>query len=172
MSVSIYDLTVPFFISGLSTLKGVLQKAESYATEGNIEPGVLLNARLFPDMFPLVRQVWACTDTARRGTQRVAGLEPSSVEDNETSFEELYARIDSTIATLKEIDVALFEEAETRAFTMNLGQEMHFTGRSFVLGFAQPNFLFHVATAYNILRHNGVQIGKRDFIAPFMMAQM
>lgn len=168
MSLSLYDVTVPTLVGALTTLKGILGKAAEHAEANKIEPSALLHARLFPDMFSFTRQIQVATDLARRGVARLAGDEPESTEDKETTFAELIARVDATIEVVKAADKAPINGGENREFTLDLGQTVQFTGRSYVLTFLFPNVLFHATTAYNILRHNGVQLGKRDFIAPFI----
>lgn len=169
MKTTFYDLTVPFFQRGLRSLEGYLRKGAAHAEAQGYDPEALLTARLYPDMFNLIEQVQISTDLARRGSARLAGLEPASVADVERTFGALYQRIDFTLAYLSGLDPALFAEAEGRSFTVKMERPLQFTGASYLLGFAQPNFLFHLTTAYNILRHNGVPLGKRDFVAPFMV---
>lgn len=168
MSISMYELAVPLFQRGLAATRSHLQKGLDHATDRGFDPANLLRARLYPDMFDLTRQVQVATDTARRGAARLAGLEPPSVPDTEQTFDELFARLDSTTRYLAELDPRAFDDAADRELTVNLGQPFAFTGRSYLLGYALPNFLFHVTTAYDILRHNGVELGKRDFLTEFI----
>jgi hypothetical protein len=129
---------------------------------------VLLRARLFPDMHPFTRQVQNATDLARRSPERLVGREPSSAEDPAPSFDALSARVKQTREHVQGFDRAAFEGAESRAITLNIGQTLELTGTSYALSFTLPNFLFHVTTAYDILRHNGVALGKRDYLGPFL----
>lgn len=156
---------VTSFTSGLAGLSLVLADAEKYAVERKIDPSVLLGARLFPDMFPLVRQVQIATDHAKGALTRLTGQETPVWTDTEASFAELQERIARALAianTLKEAD---FEGAETRAISIKLRQgTMDFVGAAYLYGFALPNFYFHCTTAYNILRENGVPLGKRLFM--------
>lgn len=169
MSLSLHEIIVPTLIGGLSGLKTILDKAVAHADARKIDERALLDARLYPDMFAFTRQIQVAADVARRGVDRLGGKEPSSVEDKETTFAELIARVESTIAYLKAAESGPIDQSEAREFSVELGQKVDFTGRTYVMTFLIPNFLFHVSTAYNILRHNGVELGKRDFIAPFMM---
>ncbi|WP_428267559.1 DUF1993 domain-containing protein [Haliangium sp.] len=172
MILSLYDITVPTLVGGLNSLQGVLDKAVAHVEAKKLDPRALLDARLYPDMFAFQRQVQVVADLARRGVDRLAGVEPASVPDEETTFTELSARLASTLDHVKGADRAAIDASVDREFTVNVGQTMTFTGRSYLLGFLLPNFLFHVTTAYDILRHNGVELGKRGFIAPFVMAGM
>ncbi len=165
MPLSMYQASIPAFIRTLSALSAVLDKAAQHASERNIEPGVLLNARLFPDMFPMVRQVQLAADFASRTAARLAGLELPKFADTETSFDELKLRIAKTIDFLKTLKPAQIDGSETREVSIPLGGEPQtFQGQPYLLHFALPNFYFHAATAYDILRHCGVEVGKRDFI--------
>ena len=148
----------------LSNLDKILTKAQGDAEARKIDPQVLMNARLAPDMFPFVRQVQITTDQAKGGSSRLAGLEPPKWPDEEKSFADLHARIAKTIAHLKTFKPAQFEGAETRAIELKFpNATLKFTGKDYFLNFVVPNFYFHYTTAYAILRHNGVPIGKRDF---------
>ncbi len=170
MSFSTSDLVTSILVGGLGGMKAHLAKAVAHADAKGLDHRELLDARLAPDMFTLTQQVQSATDTARRGVARIIGNEPTSVADDEKTFDELTARIDATIAYVSGIDKALLDESETRSFTVNFGQDMPFTGRTYLLGFMVPNFLFHATTLYGILRHKGVELGKRDFIAPILMS--
>lgn len=170
--ISVYDLSIRFMVQGLQSQKAYIEKAKAHAEAKSLDASALLNARLFPDMFSLTRQVQSVTDLARRGSSRLAGVEPPSVADDETSFEALVERIDSTIAYVQGLDREAIDASETREIVLDMGgTKMEFTGRSYLLGFLLPNFTFHLSTGYNILRHNGVEIGKRDFLTPFVMGQ-
>ena len=160
--------SVPVFRQLLASLADLLGKAEAHATEKKIDPAVLLQTRLFPDMFPLVRQVQLATDTAKFGAARLAGVESPRFEDVETTFEELYARLDAVADYLRTFDEAALQGSETRAVTLSTRTrgDLHFDGRGYLLGFALPNLFFHVTTAYAILRHRGVPLGKLDYLGP------
>ena len=165
MSFSIYDASVPLFKRQLTALDTILDKAAAHAEARKIDPSVLLNARLFPDMFPLARQVQIASDAAKGLTARLAGSEPPVFEDTEKTFPELKERIRKTVAYLDTIAAAKIEGSEQRQVKLKLGpNEMTFTGSDFLRNFALPNFYFHVTAAYAILRHNGVDIGKLDFL--------
>ena len=165
MSMSLYPVTVTVFTKTLSNLKAVLAKAKAHALEHKIEEAALVDARLYPDMFPLSRQVQIATDIARGCAARLAGVEPPSYDDNERSFDDLAARVDRTIDYLRGLDEKQFDGADTREITRPLrGQPHTFTGVNYALQFGVPNVYFHAATAYDILRHNGVPLGKGDFL--------
>jgi hypothetical protein len=162
-----YDASIPPLKRALSNLSHILKKGEEHADAKKIEHSVLLNARLFPDMFPLSQQVQIATDMSKGAAARLAGLEVPSYEDNETTFEQLQARIAKTIAFIDSVQPAQLEGAETREITINVRKmELKFTGQSYLLAWVNPNVYFHVTTAYNILRHNGVELGKPDFLGP------
>ena len=165
MSLSIYDVSIPQLKNQLNALETMLDKAAAHAEARKIEPSALLNARLFPDMFPLVRQVQVATDSAK-GVARIVGIEPPVFEDTEKTFPELKARIQKTISFLNTLDAAKFAGSEQRQVKLKIGpnDELSFIGLDFLRNFVVPNFFFHVTTAYAILRHNGVDIGKRDFL--------
>ncbi|EYD77645.1 hypothetical protein Rumeso_00811 [Rubellimicrobium mesophilum DSM 19309] len=149
----------------LSALRGLLQKAEDHCAARRIDPSVLLGCRLFPDMYPLSRQVQIACDHAKGAAHRLAGREVPSVPDVETTFAELRDRIDRTATLVRELPAEAYEGAETRTVTLKMRTgEVTFTGRDYLWKFALPNLYFHAATAYNILRHNGVELGKRDFL--------
>ena len=165
MSISLYQASVPVFQQFLGSLRAVLAKAEAHAAAHKIEPAVLLQARLYPNMFTLTRQVQIAGDFAKGAPARLAGLEPPKYEDDEASFAELVARIDRTSAFLKTLKAAQIDGQEERTIDLKVGgQPMSFKGQPYLLQFALPNFFFHAATAYAILRHNGVELGKRDFM--------
>jgi len=163
--MSLYEVSVPTFIRMLGNLDLFLTKAEEYASANQIEPAVLVNARLFPDMLPLKRQVQIATDSAKRGAGRLAGVEMPVFEDDEETFKQLHARIKKTISFLKKLKKKQFEGAEARTIELPMGKTtLKLDGTSFLMGFAMANFSFHVVTAYNILRHNGVKLGKMDYL--------
>ncbi len=165
MSFNIYQASVPAFLQTLGALSGILTKAATYAETKKIDPSVLINARLAPDMFPLARQIQIATDHAKGASARLAGVEMPSYPDTETTFADLQARIAKTVEFVKSLKPAQFETAATREVVLKIGgQEMKFPGATYLSHFAFPNFYFHATTAYDILRHNGVDVGKRDFI--------
>jgi hypothetical protein len=165
MSLSMHYVTVTVFVRALSNLRNVLAKAKEHALSHKVEEAVFLNARLYPDMFPLSRQVQIATDIARGAAARLAGLEPPPYEDKEQTFDDLSARVTRTIEYMKALDPKQFEGAETRELTRPVRGEPHrFTGINYLLQFAMPNVFFHMATAYGILRHNGVVLGKADYL--------
>ena len=165
MAITIYDQIVPVFSNMLSNLDKVFTKAEADAETRKIDPQVFVDARLAPDMLPLTRQVQIMTDQAKGGASRLAGLEPPKWPDEEKTFADLHARIAKTIAHLKSFKPAQFEGAETRSIELKFPQRTFtFTGKEYLLNFVTPNFYFHYTTAYAILRHNGVPIGKGDFL--------
>ena len=163
--ISMYDVSVPVFSERLRALALVLTKAEANATERKIDPQVFLNARLSPDMLPLTKQVQIATDHAKGAPSRLAGREVPRYEDDEASFADLQARVAKTrdyLATFKPEDL---EGSETRTVTLKLGgTDMEFKGQKYLLDVAMPNFYFHVTTAYAILRHYGVPLGKAVFL--------
>ena len=167
MSLSMHQASAPVFIQGLKGLSGVLTKAVAHAEARKIDPAVLLQSRLYPDMFPLVRQVQIACDFAKGAAGRLAGAELPAFEDNETTIDELKARIDRTIAFIEGLNPSAFDGAAERDITLvRRGETSVVKGLAYLQQQAMPNFYFHVATAYAILRHNGVEIGKRDFIGP------
>ena len=165
MSLSMYQASVPVFIRALTNLSAILKKGEAYAQAKKIDPAVLVNARLYPDMFPLTRQVQIASDTAKGCASRLAGQEPPSYPDNEQTFAELHARIDKTIAHLKSLKPAQIDGSEERAIELKMrDRTLHLKGQEYLFERSLPNLFFHVTTAYDILRHNGVEIGKKDFL--------
>lgn len=165
MSLSMYQASIPVLIRGLNNLSAILGKAAAHAEAKNISPEVFINARLAPDMFPLVRQVQSVSDGAKGCAARLAGVEVPSYADTETSFPELQERIAKTVTFLKSISPEQIDGSEERPVTLKVrGKEIHFTGQTYLLGFVLPNFYFHLTTAYGILRHNGVEIGKMDYL--------
>jgi uncharacterized protein len=166
MTVSMYKISVPIFVQFLTSLSAMLDKAGAYCEAKKIEPSALLNARLFPDMFPFARQVRAATDHAVNATARLAGVEPPTLANTEASFAELKQRVDKAIAFVKEFKAAQIDGSEDKAIkiTFPSGATRDFTGQSLLLNNSLPNFYFHCTTAYDILRHSGVELGKRDFM--------
>ena len=156
---------VPSYTHFHRCLSAILTKAEAHCADRNIDPNALLTARLFPDMLNLTRNVLIACDTAKGLAARLSQTENPSFEDNEATFAELQARITKTIEFMQSVPEAAFSGAEGRDVIMKFGaQEMTFTGAAYFSGFATPNFYFHMTTAYDILRHNGVELGKRDFL--------
>ncbi|KSF79422.1 DUF1993 family protein [Pseudomonas paraeruginosa] len=165
MSLSIYQASIPTFLRTLGNLSAILKKAAAHAEAKNIDPRIFIDARLAPDMFPLARQVQIASDAAKGAGARLAGLEVPSYADTETTFDELQARIARTVEFLEGIREEQLDGAEERNVTLKVrGQEISFNGRDYLFGFALANFFFHVTTAYAILRHNGVELGKMDFL--------
>jgi len=167
LSLSLYDITVPVMRHGLARLAVLLEKGEAHARDAGVDPAGLTGARLAPEMFDLARQVQIASDTAKGCAARLAGEEPPSWPDEEKTFTELRTRVARTIAYLDQTPRAAIEGAEDRIVTLKLrAGPVHFKGTDYVLRFALPNFYFHVATAYGLLRHNGVAIGKLDYLGP------
>ena len=165
MSISMYQASLPVLVRGMTNLQVILGKAEAHAAEKQIDPSVLINARLAPDMLPLLRQVYIVSDTAKGCAARLAGIEAPKYEDVEQTFDELQARLQKTIDYLKEFKPEQIDGSEERAITLKMRSgAIEFTGLSYLLGFVLPNFYFHVTTAYDILRHNGVELGKLDYL--------
>jgi hypothetical protein len=165
MSLSMYDASIPVFVRTLRNLDKVLAKGAAHARDKGVEPEALLQSRLIFDMLPLVRQVQIATDMATRGASRLTGQEPRSVEDNETTLEQLHARIASAIAHLETFTPEQFEGSEQRevSFKSRAG-ELKFDGKTYLLAYVQPNLYFHVSIAYALLRQAGAPIGKNDFL--------
>jgi hypothetical protein len=160
-----YQASIPVLTKVLANLAKILEKAEAYATAKKIDPAVFVQARLYPNMYPLSRQVQIATDVAKGCASRLAGLEPPQYEDNETSFAELQARIVKTIAFLETFTPAQIDGTEDKSVTLKVGgREMTFQGLTYLLDFVLPNVYFHTTTAYAILRHWGVELGKADFL--------
>lgn len=174
MAFSLSQASVPAFIIGLNALSALLDKAEAFANAKKIDPSVLLNWRLAPDMFPLTRQVQIATDLAKKGAARLAGVEAPAYEDNETTLEQLKARLAKTVGYLETLDQKQIDAAADREIAFPLGpdRQARMKGADYLAHFVIPNFQFHLTTAYAILRHCGVEIGKRDFLGaiPIRMA--
>jgi len=165
MSLSMYQASIPVFVRTLSNLKNILAKGAAHAQAKKIDEAAFLQARLFPDMFPFTSQVHIATDMARGGAARLTGNEPPKFEDTEKTFAELIDRVDRTIAYLQSVPAAQFEGADTRTITRPVrGQPHAFTGVNYLQQFILPNLYFHATTAYALLRHGGVELGKADFI--------
>jgi hypothetical protein len=165
MSLSMYDASVPVLDKMLANLSRVLGKAAAYGAARKIDPEILLQARLYPDMFPLVRQVQVACDLAKGAAGRLSGQEPPKFADEEKTFVQIGERIERTQAYIRGVPAAAIAESAGRPIVLKLGdQEMRFTGKDYLLDFVFPNFFFHVTTSYDILRHVGLDIGKRDYL--------
>ena len=168
MTINMYQASVPLFVQMLGSLQGILKKGLAYAEQKKFEPSVLINARLAPDMHPLNRQVYIVTDQAKGGAARLCGQEPPVYADVETTFADLDARLKKTIDYVKSFKPEQFNGSEDRDITLQFGpNKVNFKGLPFLFHITLPNLYFHTATAYNILRHNGVDVGKRDFMGTF-----
>jgi uncharacterized protein len=166
MAISMYQASVPVFQKMLGNLDHLFDKALADAAARKYDPSVLLQSRLAPDMFPLIRQVHIAADFAKGTSARLAGVEVPKYADDETSFEQLKARLKKTQEFIAGFQPAQIDGSEGRAIVFKAGpRELNFTGQDYLLMYALPNFYFHYTTAYAILRHNGVQIGKTDFVA-------
>lgn len=169
MSISMYQASIPVFIRGLENLAHILGKGVAHAEAKKIDPSVFINSRLYPDMFALARQVQIASDTAKGAAARLAGIENPSYADTEASFPELQQRIARTIAFLKTIKPGQIDGSEEKPVVLPTRSkgDIHFRGQDYLLQQSLPNFFFHVSTAYAILRHNGVEIGKWDYYGSF-----
>ena len=165
MKISMYQASAPRFGNMLRNLSALLDKAQAHCEAKKIDPLALTQFRLYPDMFTLARQVQIACDTAKGAVARLAGVEIPKHEDTEQTFPELKARIAKTLEFVESVPAAKIDGSEEREVALKLrGNDVKFSGLQYLLGFAYPNFYFHVTTAYVILRHNGVELGKRDFI--------
>jgi hypothetical protein len=165
MKISMYEACVPSGIRMMNSLAAILEKAAAHAEAKKIDPAVLVSARLYPDMFPLLRQVQIASDSVKAGAARLAGLEPPSYEDNEKTLPELIARAKKTAAFLGTLKPTQFEGSEDRTITWKSRTiERSMQGQPYLVHQVLPNLYFHVTTAYNILRHNGVELGKMDYL--------
>lgn len=168
MALSLYDISVPVFLRGLGQLSHVLDKGLAHAEAAGIDPASLVEARLAPDMFTLAGQVQGASDAAKLGAARLAGITAPSFPDTEATYAELQARVAKTIDFLGSVDRAAIDGAGDREVTMKVrGNELKFTAERYLLQFALPNFFFHVTTAYGVLRHSGVALGKLDYLGRF-----
>ncbi len=165
MAISMYQTSIPQFKKMLSNLSIILKKGEEYASAKKIEGTVLTGERLFPDMFPLSKQVQIACDQVKNGMARLAGIEPPKFDDSETTFAELQERVAKTIAFIDGIKPAQVDGTEAKEIKFSI-KEWHFefVGEQYLLTWIIPNFYFHVTTTYNLLRHNGVEIGKADYL--------
>ncbi|MGD9477629.1 UNVERIFIED_ORG: DUF1993 domain-containing protein [Roseateles sp. XES5] len=165
MSITPYDLSIPAFQRGFAVLSKLLDKAEAFAEEKKFKPEILVNARLAPDMLSLAGQIQRLSDTAKASAARLTNTEAPSFPDDETTFADLRARIAKTVDYLASVPQAAFEGAAERTVVMKTRSgDVSSSGKDYLLGFALPNFYFHLTTAYAILRHNGVAVGKLDFL--------
>ena len=169
MSLSMHTASVPVFTQMLTALSGVLGKAEAHADARKIEPAALLQARLFPDMFPLARQVQIACDFAASVSARLAGEDVPAYEIGDQTFADLQQRIAATLTFIGGLDAARFESSEAREILLRPGtpKERKIGGQAYLLSYGLPQFFFHVTTAYDLLRHNGVEIGKKDFMGAY-----
>jgi len=165
MTISMYQSSAPRFASILKNLSAILDKAKAHAEAKKIDELVLTSSRLFPDMYPLSRQVQIACDAAKGAVARLSGVEAPKHEDTEKTFDELKARIEKTLAFIATAKAAQIDGSEDKEIVLKLqGRDVAFKGIQYLLGFVLPNFYFHATTTYNILRHNGVELGKRDFV--------
>ena len=165
MSISMYQASVPRFVNILGNLSNILDKAQAHVDARKLDAAALTSYRLFPDMFPMARQVQIACDTAKGVVARLAGVAIPADEDTEKTLAELKARIAKTIAFIQSVTPTQIDGTEDKAIVTKRGdKETHYKGMQFLLGHAVPNFYFHVTTTYNILRHNGIEIGKRDYL--------
>jgi hypothetical protein len=165
MSISLYDISVPAIVRGLTNLSGFLDKASAHAEAKKFDVKALLDARLYPDMYSFLKQVQVVCDIAKGTVARIAEVEVPKHEDNETTIAELKARVAKTMDFVKSIKPGQIQNGEGRTIAMKFpNMTLTFTGLSYVTDFSLPNFYFHMAMAYGLLRHNGVELGKRDFI--------
>jgi hypothetical protein len=160
-----YESTIPVLIRNLNNLSAFLVKAASHASEKSFDASVLPNARLFPNMLPLTSQIQIACDVSKGAAARLSGIEAPSYEDNEATFDELQVRISKTVTFLESVAADKFDGSEEKEITLKAGPtEFKFTGKAYLQNFVLPNVYFHSTTAFNILRHNGVEIGKMDFL--------
>ncbi|MGE5451344.1 MAG: DUF1993 domain-containing protein [Acidobacteriota bacterium] len=165
MSISMYQALVPPAIHTLTNLSQILAKGQAHCEARKIDPNAFLQSRLFPDMFPLVKQVQIATDMVKGGASRLAGVEIPKFEDNEASFADLQARVAKTIDYLKTFQPGQIDGSEAKDIVLTLpSRTVEFKGLAYLTGYVLPNLYFHTTTAYNLLRHGGVEIGKRDFL--------
>lgn len=165
MTLSMYQASVSPLVRSLSNLAAILEKAADHTESKKIDPAVLINSRLYPDMFALAKQVQIASDVARRGVARLAGAEAPKIEDDETTFAQLITRLQNTTAYLKTFTAEQIDGSEEKSISLPMGAEtLVLQGQPYLLSFVLPNVYFHVTTAYNILRHSGVELGKIDFL--------
>lgn len=165
MKISMYQASVPTFILMLNNLSAILEKAAAHAEVKDIDPAVLINSRLYPDMYPLASQVQIATDNAKGCAARLAGVEPPKYEDNEASFAELIGRIRNTVEYLTAFKPEQIDGSEDKTVVLNFRTgNRTFVGLPYLLNYVLPTIYFHITTAYGILRHNGVELGKLDYL--------
>ena len=165
--LTMYDLTIPPLKRTLTNLSQLLKKGEAYAKAKDVDPSILVESRLYIDMYPLKRQIQIATDMSKGAAARLAGIEIPVYEDNETTFEDLLARIEKTIAFLDGVTPQQLEGSESKQVTITIRKvDIQFIGLDYLQKWVLPNVYFHVTTAYNILRHQGVELGKSDFLGP------
>lgn len=165
MKISMYQASVPTFVRALNNLAAILEKAAAHAEAKKIDPAVLVNSRLYPDMFPLVNQVQIAADAAKGGSARLAQVQPPAFEDNEATIPELVARLRKTVSYLETLKPEQIDGSEDRTVTwQSRSATKSMQGMPYLLNHVLPNVFFHITTAYDILRHNGVEIGKQDFL--------
>ena len=168
MAFTMYDASVPMLVRTLENLSAILAKGQDFAKDNGVDESSLVNARLADDMFPLTRQVQIASDSAKGAGARLAGVDVPSFEDSEATFDELQARVAKTIAFLKSLDESNFANSEdSRIAFSNKGGSYDFNGKDFLFTYALPTFFFHVTTAYDILRHKGVNLGKKDYLGSY-----
>lgn len=169
MTSPMYTHSVPVFTQMLTALRAILAQADAHVTARSIEPDALLQARLFPDMFPLLKQVQIAADFARGISARLAGVEVPAYEGKEASFSELDALLARTLAFLGSVNAAQFEGSDSKEIVLRPGtpKEKKLSGQAYLANYGLPQFFFHVTTAYDILRHNGLPIGKRDYMGAY-----
>jgi hypothetical protein len=160
-----YQASVPVFTRALANLSNILDKGAAFAETRKIDPSVLINSRLAPAMFPLSKQVQIATDMAMRGSARLAGVDFTNMPDTETTFPELQERISKTLKFVKTLSASQIDGSETKKITIPVGgKDWTFTGQDYLFNFVLPNLFFHITATYLILRHNGVELGKLDFL--------
>jgi uncharacterized protein len=165
MSLSMYTVSIPSFLHALGNLEEILAKADAFCTARGIDPSVLITYRLAPDMFPLSRQVQIACDIVKGGGARLAGVDVPSFPDVETSFHSLRERVQKTVDFLKTLKPVQIDGSENKTIALKVGgRDMQFLGQPYLLSFVLPNLYFHITTTYAILRHNGVEIGKADYL--------
>lgn len=165
MSLSMYQASIPVFLHVFENLSKILDKGLAFANEKKIDPNVLINDRLAPDMLPLARQIQIASDGAKGCGARLSGTDIPSYEDNETTFEQLQDRLAKTVSFLKTLKAEQIDGSENKDISLKIGgQERNFKGQDYLLNFVLPNLYFHTSIAYAILRHNGVDFGKKDFL--------
>ena len=167
MPLSMHRVSVPVFVRALKVLATLLEKGEAHAKAQGVDPDTYVAARLADDMLPLAGQVQRASDASKGAVFRLTGVEAPAMPDEETTFAQLQKRVADTLAYIESVDAAAFEGSETRTVEVKTPRgTLTFTGEDYLLGFALPNFFFHIVTAYDVLRHKGVQVGKLDYLGP------